>query len=199
MKKTIAILFAFVSLNAFAQTIKDDFETNRMGWNEIVAKKGEAVIKEGVLHLSAGAGLTEGRSFMSTCYLPVDLTKDFTIKAKCIDTKINDDERGIGLVINYMDDYNYDEFLITKGTALYRRWVEGELVGFRQSQVKVDNKSKNHEIVVKSTLQKLEFIVDNMTVLEIRYAPVKYSGFGIAVWAIDGKQEADIDEVEIIQ
>lgn len=199
MKKYLTIILALVSINAFAQTITEDFETNRLGWNEIVEKKGEAIIKDGVLHLSAGAGLLGGRSLTSTCYLPLDPNKNFTIKAKCINTKINDNDRGIGIVLNYMDDGNYDEFTITKETAVYRRWVEDRCVGYRQAQVKVDKKTKDHELIVKSTFQKLEFIVDNMTVLEIRYAPIKYSGFGLAVWALDGKQVADIDEIEIIQ
>lgn len=199
MKRILSIILAFVSINVFAQTITEDFESNSLGWNESVGKKGEAIIKDGALHLSAGAGLEGGRSFIATCYLPIDSSKNFSIKATCTNTKINDEDHGICLIINYMDDYNYDEFIITKELAIYKRWIDGKPVGFRQSQIKVDKKSKDHIIEIISTLNKLEFIVDNMKCLELRYAPLHYSGFGVGVWAADGKQVADIDQIEIIQ
>ncbi len=188
-------MFACISLNMFAQSFTEDFESNKLGWNEFVGKRGEAIIKEGVLHLSAKTA----EPMMSTCYLPIDPSKNYSIKAKCINTKINDDERGICMILNYMDDYNYDMFILTMETAIYKRYVDNRLVGFRQTQVKVNKKIKDHELEIKSTFQKLEFLVDNMQALEIRFAPMKYSGFGMGVWAVDGKQVADIDEIVVVQ
>lgn len=51
MKKLLVALFALGTLTANAQTFKDTFDSNSMGWTEISGKDGEAVIKEGVMHL----------------------------------------------------------------------------------------------------------------------------------------------------
>lgn len=43
MKKLLVALFALGTLTANAQTFKDTFDSNSMGWTEISGKDGEAV------------------------------------------------------------------------------------------------------------------------------------------------------------
>ena len=195
MKKIFVVLLFCMSLSAFAQTLKIDFETNDLGWNEYSGKRGEAIIKDGVLHISSQkAGLMS-----ATTYLPIDPQKNFELRAKFLNTKLNDDERGIAVILNYKDDYNLDYFYITNETAVYNRIIDNEVVGFRYAQVKMDKKLKDHDLTVKSTFGKLEFIVDAMKCLEVRCAPLQYTGFGLGVYSGDGNQVADIDELVIIQ
>ena len=98
-----------------------------------------------------------------------------------------------------MDDYNYDAFYLSNEKVFYYRVVEGEIVGRRYSDVKIFKRLKEHELSVKSSFNKLEFYVNNVKALEIRNAPVNYSGLGFGVWAEDGKQTADVDYIEFIQ
>lgn len=195
MKKICIALFLCMSLTSFAQTIKIDFESNEFGWNEYSGRRGEAIIKDGVLHLSSEkAGM-----MMATTYLPIDPQKNFELRAKFINTKLNDEERGVAVILNYRDDCNYDSFYITNETAVYHRVVDAVEVGYRVAQVKMNKKLKDHDLVIKSTFGKLEFFVDDMKSLEVRFAPLQYTGFGLGAYSKDGTQVADVDELEIIQ
>lgn len=196
MKKIILGLLFLLPTMMFAQTVREDFDSNTLGWNEFVGKNYSATIQDGVLHLEA----REGQPFaLASCYTTLDPQLPFEIKAKLIDTKINDEERGIGIVFNYLDDMNYDVFLLSKDKAYYWRVVDSELRGQRRGDIKITKKQKDHELSVKYGYDRLEFFVNNVKALEIRNAPLKYNGFGIAVWSSDNKQSADVDYIEFIQ
>lgn len=195
MKKIIIGVLMLIPTIAFAQTFRDDFDSNSLGWNEFVGKKYSAVIREGVLHLETSD--KDGQAF-ATCYGTYDPQKPFEIKAKFIDTKINDEEQGVGILFNYMDDYNLEAFFLSKDKAYYWRWMNNKVCGFRAADVKFKKRSRDHELQVKSGFEKLEFIVNNVKVLEVRSTPI-YTGFGIGVWSDDGKQTADVDYIEFIQ
>lgn len=90
MKKLLVALFALGTLTANAQTFKDTFDSNSMGWTEISGKDGEAVIKEGVMHLegkkSGGlsllGGVKDASEIMTHCFTNIDVQKNFEIKCK---------------------------------------------------------------------------------------------------------------------
>ena len=199
MKKFLIVflILLFIPIFSKAQTIiRDDFETNKLGWNEIVAKGYSAFIQDGKMHLETKENKKEAKV---TCYPPIDVQKSFEIKAKLVDTKINDEERGIGLVFNYRDDSNYDAFIITKDQVRYLRFEEDRLVGSRRSDFKNLKKLKDHELVVKSSFHKMEFYVNNIKALEIRDITLSYSGFGLIAVSADDKQTADFDWIEFKQ
>ena len=194
----LTIFAATISITSFSQalSLRDDFDSNRLGWNEFVGKHRTAVINDGVLHLETDK---EKGIAISSCYAPVDPKAPFEIKAKLIKTKINDEEQGIGLVFNYLDDDNYDVFILSKDLIYYKRWRDGKRVGFRYGDLKIDKRQKDHELNLKSGFDKIEFSVNNVKALEIRNAPLQYTGFGLFVWTDDDTQAADIDYIEIKQ
>lgn len=196
MKKIILGLFLVLPTIAFAQSVREDFDSNTLGWNEFVGEKYSAIIKDGALHLET---LEKAPLAIASCYLTVDPQKPFEIKAKLMDTKINDEERGIGIVFNYLDDCNFDVFLLSKDKAYYWRYVDNKCVGTRCGDVKFQRKQKDHDLSVKYGYDRLEFFVNNVKALEIRNAPMKYNGFGLMAWALDGKQTAQVDYIEFIQ
>lgn len=197
MKRLIFASLFLLSFLTQAQTIiRDDFDSNSLGWNEFAGKKYSAIIQDGVLHLETREGAPTA---IASCYSIIDPQKSFEIKMGLVKTKIDDEERGIGIVLNYLDDYNFDVFYMSKEKAFYKRFVEGKLFGFRCGDVKIDKKLRDHELIVKSAFDKLEFFINNVKALEIQHAPLLYPGFGVSVWADDGKQVADVDYIEFKQ
>ena len=89
MKKLLVALFALGTLTANAQTFKDTFDSNSMGWTEISGKDGEAVIKEGVMHLegkkSGGlsllGGVKDASDIMKNCILTLMFKKTLLLIA----------------------------------------------------------------------------------------------------------------------
>ncbi len=209
MKKNFSIvLFTFLAFAANAQTFKDSFDSNVMGWTEISSKEGEAVIKEGVMHLegkNSGSGLSEAlwgvpskpaSQIITSCYAPFDVKKNFELSCKATVKKINENNM-VGILFDYYDDYNFRAFVIDDEVAYYFSYTEGDLTGFKSNLLKLKDKKKaDIEFRIKSTYNKIEFIVNNMQALEIRYAELISSGIGLYV---RGAQVADFDNFEVIQ
>lgn len=86
MKQVLFIaLFAFVALSANAQSFKDTFDSNTLGWTEMSSSDAEAVIKEGVMHLQGkknGSNFyiyTPGTDVMTSAYTTFDPQQNFEI------------------------------------------------------------------------------------------------------------------------
>lgn len=195
-------LFAFVALSANAQSFKDTFDSNTLGWTEMSSSDGEVLIKDGVLHLK---GKKNGQSFftyvpgteiITSAYTAFDPQKNFQIKCKATIKKIND-KNPIGIIINYQDDRNFMLFSIDEGNAYFMRYEDGDLTGYRANLLKLKGK-RNTEIAfeIKSTYNRIEFLVNDMTAIELRYQPIISNGVGFYLY---GAQEADFDDLEIIQ
>jgi len=198
MKKVLIylIIWLFIPLFSHAQTVvRDDFETNKLGWNEVVSKQYSAIIQDGKMHLET----KEGGAAIARCFAPIDPQKPFEIKAKLNDTKINDEERGIGIIFNYRDNKNFDAFVISKNTAEFQEYTNGQLTGFCQQDIKYFKKYKDHELVIKYSFQKVVFYVNDINALEMRDIKLQYTGFGLYVWSKDDKQIADFDWIEFKQ
>lgn len=204
MKKLLVALFVLGTLTANAQTFKDTFDSNSMGWTEISGKDGEAVIKEGVMHLegkkSGGlsllGGVKDASLIMTHCFTSLDVQKNFEIKCKANVKKINDNNM-VGIVVDYMDDGNYMLFAIDDKQAYFTQWRDNKLVGYTSNLLKI-TKKKNAQLdfSIKSTYKKLEFFVNGMLVLELRYRDLISNGVGFYTY---GAQVADFDDLELIQ
>jgi len=192
--RQICIIMAFLAsaLSMQAQTI-EDFEANSLGWNEYSSPRQSAIIKEGALHMENFVD----DIVMASCYTPLDVTEAWKVKAQFKGTKIDSDNRGVGIVINYLDDMNYDCFMFSKELIVYSRYIDGHEVGKRYAQLKVDRKIKDHILIVEYANNKIQFSINDVMCIEIKNAPIKYNGFGLAVW---GKgQKADVEEIQFIQ
>ena len=197
MKKIIIVALCALPFFAQAQNVvREDFDSNTLGWNEISSKRYSAIIQDGVLHLET----REKADFaIASCYDLIDVRNPFEISIKIVNTKIDDEERGIGIVFNYLDDFNFDAFTLSKEEVRYQRFYENKLVGQRSGEIKFDKKQKDHELVIKSGYNRLEFFVNGVKAIDMRNIPLTYSGFGLIVWSADGKYAADIDYIEFKQ
>ena len=202
MKKILIAFFAFACTSVNAQSYKETFDSNNMGWTETSTKQGEAVIKDGVMHMvgtKAGGNTYFGYkapSFIEThCYSGIDVAKNFEIKCDAIAKKISDDGC-IGIVLDYMDDGNFIAFVIGKDEAYLIRYHNGDPIGYIRNRLKTEKKKAALSLSIKSTYQKLQFYVNNMLAVEARFLPLTSNGFGFYVL---GEQTVDFDNVEFIQ
>ena len=192
MKK--ALLITALSAIAFAgnaQTFNETFDSNTMGWTEEASSRGEALVKDGVLHL-----VSKGTTMMSSCYTNLDVKKNFEIKCK-VNVKKIDAGNPIGIIFNYLDDYNYCLFGIDEEMAYFKEFRDNQLVGYRRNALKLKGKRKVElDFAIKSTYNRVQFEVNNMTAIELRFKPLVSNGIG---FYIVGNQTADFDNLEIIQ
>lgn len=205
MKKIILLSVLLVSsMTLYAQNkMQDTFDDNKLGWTETVTKDTKALIEEGVMRLQGKNAIGDKKESIAitSCYIPIDPTANFTIKCRGKVKKLNSNGY-FGILIDYMDDYNYSAFYIMKGeqnngVVMYNRVINGELVGKRVSDVKFHAKKDiTMEFEIKSLYEKLEFKCNGMQVVEIRYNPIKYAGMGFAVF---GDIQIDFDDLEILQ
>ena len=68
--------------------IRDDFDSNSLGWNEFVGHKYAAIIQDGVLHLETRE---ETDNAIASCYTVIDQRKSFEVKMGLVKTKIDDE------------------------------------------------------------------------------------------------------------
>lgn len=119
MKKFyVFILIAVATMTANAQTFKDTFDSNILGWTEFTDKDGEALIQDGVMHLEGKKPATSniftssaGSFVLTSCYAPIDVKTNFELKIKAKVKKIGENNK-VGIVLDYYDDYNFVMFTI---------------------------------------------------------------------------------------
>ena len=133
---------------------------------------------------------------MTNTYTSFDPQKNFEIKCKAIVKKINE-KNPVGIIINYLDNYNYMLFAVDEKNAYFFEYSDNRLVSYRVNAMRLRGK-RNEELAfeIKSTYNKIEFIVNNITAIELRYRELISNGIGFAIY---GAQTADFDDLEIIQ
>lgn len=193
------VIFAFATLSVNAQSFKDTFDSNTLGWTERSGSDGDAIIKDGVMHLEGktnGGYFSNASVIMTNAYTSFDPQKNFAIKCKAMVKKINE-KNPIGVIINYLDNYNYMLFAVDEKNAYFFEYRDNNLVAYRVNAMNLKGK-RNEElkIEIKSTYNKVEFVVNNITAIELRYREIISNGVGFAVF---GAQTADFDDLEIIQ
>ena len=215
--KKVVILLSVLGLTSVinAQSFKDTFDSNALGWTECAyeSNSGSAVIDEGVLTITSkgenkglGIALTalsgvatkvgENTFFETHCYAPLDVQKPFTIRTHVNIQKLAND-RTTGLVFNYRDGGNFYCFNFNNEMVRFDRYVDGRIVGtISQGVIWQDKKRIDQEWELTSDGQTLTFIVDGMQIMQVRYMPLEYTGFGFYTF---GKQELVVDDVEFVQ
>ncbi len=195
MRNIFLVLFivvAFINLNAQRVIFSDNFDTNNMGWNEIISKEGEAIIKDGVLSIISKDEL---KGFQATCLTNLNVKNNFTLTCDVLIKNI-DNESNFGLIIDYLDDYNYKVFGIYEGNAFYRNVKDGKIVGYRSNTIKLKSKrNTNASICVEKKGNSMILSVNEIEALEVR-PDLQYNGIGFFV---SGKQKVSFDNLEIKQ
>lgn len=185
-------MIALLSIMTINAQVKDDFESNKLGWNEYDGSKSSSTIINGSMVLTSKGGTPA----VVSCWAPYDISRNFDLKCDVLAKKI-DDEKNFGIVIDYKDDYNYIMFGVTEGKAIMQKFVENKLVAFRMSDIKLKEQRKaNVKLEIKHDTGSFKFYVNDMLALEARYLHVESNG--IALYA-GGKQKISFDNLEIIQ
>ena len=211
----IILLFLLGIIFVNAETIRDDFDANMLGWTECAyeSNNGSAVIDQGVMTIKSkgenkamGALLTafsgkatkvgENTFFETHCYAPINPAADFRITTDVTIDKLGSD-RLVGLVFNYRDGGNFYCFTFNDDMVSFQRYVDNYVVGRISQGVKWP---KNGKMQQQWTLVKegdeLAFSVDGMEIIRVRYMPLEYSGVGFYTF---GKQKLMVDDIEFVQ
>lgn len=215
MKVKFFVMCVLCGLMANAQSFKESFDANSLEWTECAyeSNTGTALIDKGVMTikskgenktmgalLSAASGVVtkvgQNTFFETHCYAPLDVSKPFKITSRVFIDKLGED-RIVGLVFNYKDDGNFYCFTFDENMVRFMRYERGVVVGCVQQGVKWEDKSKvDHEWELTSIDNVLTFVVNGVPILNIRYMPLEYTGFGYYTF---GKQKLVVDEVEFVQ
>lgn len=211
MRKISFVLFlVFVWMaNANAQSIIENFESNSLNWNETAETNnaGNAIIDKGVLTITSngvnkfmsamlGAQVGVNTYFTCFCYAPLNMQRSFKIKSNVTIGKL-DFDRLAGLVFNYKDDGTFYAFVFNETDVRFLRYVDNRLVGQITQSVKWRKTRKmEQEWLMEYDGSTIQFYVDDLLIMKVRYMPLEYAGFGYYTY---GKQKLVVDQVEFIQ
>lgn len=195
MKKFILLsAFIVVISTANAQRIKETFNSNSLGWTEFpkIDDYGSAIIENGVLKISAD----DDRFVVASCYVPIDIMKPFEVQANVTVKKFTDYNLA-GIVFNYKDNGNFYSFGFDEDYAVFRRYEDNKLVGYIYQATNWRKKRKvDINISLISDGNTLTFKIDGATIMNIRYMPLSYNGFGFYA---TNEQQLMVNDVEFIQ
>ena len=216
MRKILLMATMFVvTFSVNAQSYKETFDSNSLEWTECAYKNGvcTAIIDKGVMTVSSkgekkglsalvtatsGVATRVGQNtfFETHCYAPIDVMKPFEIQAK-VNIKQLADDRLAGLVFNYKDGGNFYCFSFNDEFVKFIRYENNEVVGDIMQGIQWKGKRKTDMLwTLVNDGQTLSFKIDGATILNIRYMPLSYSGFGFYTF---GNQDLIVDEVTFIQ
>ena len=198
MRKILLMATMFVvTFSVNAQSYKETFDSNSLEWTECAYKNGvgTAIIDKGVMTVSSkgekkglsalvtatsGVATRVGQNtfFETHCYAPIDVMKPFEIQAK-VNIKQLADDRLAGLVFNYKDGGNFYCFSFNDEFVKFIRYENNEVVGDIMQGIQWKGKRKTDMLwTLVNDGQTLSFKIDGATILNIRYMPLSYSGFG---------------------
>lgn len=217
MKRTFITLCMVAAfwMGAHAQSFVESFDANSLGWTESAGESsaGTAIIDKGVMTIkskgdskfmrfaanSTGyAKGSENTAFETHCYAPLDVQKPFEIIANVKMDNL-DMERQAGLIFNYRDFGNYYVFVFNKESISFLRFVDNRCVGSISQDIKwgkAETGKQNQVWKLISDNGELQFFVDDMEILKVRYMPLDFSGIGF--YTI-GKQTLVVDDVTFTQ
>lgn len=191
------ILFSLLTFTIFSNAqvleIKETFDSNTLGWNELIDKKGESVIVDGVLQLTSK---NEDGFYESHCYTDINPKANFEISCEVNVKTINDDNT-FGLIFDYIDDGNFMVLVISEGNAALLKKKDGEFVGAVRNSIKLKKARKtNVDISLKHELGTIICEVNGIFALQAKYIEMTSGGIGFYV---AGKQKLQFDNLTIIQ
>lgn len=205
----------FACIYGSAQSFTETFDANSLGWTESAGESnsGTAIIDKGVMtikskgdskfsrfaaNMNGNAKGTENTAFETHCYAPLDVKKSFEIIANVKMDNL-DLERQAGMIFNYRDFGNYYAFVFNKEAVTFMRFVDNRLVGIITQDVKWGKAEKGkqyQEWKLTNNGDELQFYIDNMEIMKIRYMPLDFSGVGF--YTI-GKQTLVVEDVTFTQ
>lgn len=217
MKRTFLSLCMSLALSGvtYAQSFVETFDANSLGWTESAGESnsGTAVIDKGVMTVKSKgdskfmrfAAVANGNSkgmentsFETHCYAPLDVQKPFEIVANVKMDNL-DLERQAGMIFNYRDFGNFYAFVFNKESVSFLRFVDNRCVGSITQDVKWGKAEKGKQNQVWKLISangELQFFVDDMEIMKVRYMPLDFTGVGF--YTI-GKQTLVIDDVTFTQ
>lgn len=203
------------AITANAQSFVETFDANSLGWTESAGESnsGTAIIDKGVMtikskgdskltllaaNLNGSAKGFENTAFETHCYAPLDINKPFEIVAN---VKIDNLEldRQAGIIFNYRDFGNYYAFVFSKEAVSFLRFVDNRCVGSITQDIKWSGAVKgklDQTWRLISENGELQFFVDDLEVMKVRYMPLDFTGIGF--YTI-GKQTLIIDDITFTQ
>ena len=193
MRISITLIFFIIFIvNSKAQEIKiiDDFESNLLGWTEIIESSGQAIISEGVMQIES-----KGDLYYSTAWTDLDPSASFEIS---VDVKVRriDKSRTFGIIVDYLDSGQYILLMVKQGNATLIKVKDGKSFFHSQSIKLARGWKTDVKLGVKYETGKLTFEVNGIFALEARYIEMTSSGVGLYV---AGKQKLEFDNFTIIQ
>lgn len=211
MKKIIVVIAAMFicSVSVNAQSVKETFDSNSLNWNECASESnaGTSIIDKGVLTMTSkgvnkfwsammGAQVGSNTYFTCFCYAPINVQRSFKINTNVTIGKLDEDKL-VGLIFNYKDDGNFYAFVFNDAEVRFMRYENMRLVGSVTQSVKWSKTRKAQQNWrLESDGSTLSFFVDDLPIMNMRYMPLEYAGFGYYTF---GKQKLIVDDVEFIQ
>lgn len=195
----MALLLGVLGTTTASAQLTETFDSNQWGWTEQMTDLGKVFIVEGVLrfdtHTRTDIEYSKiAETLSSHAYLPMDPKDGFTITFDANVAKI-DDDKYFGIILDYIDDMNCMFFMMRRNWAYLVRIKEGRVSNMWKNQFHLPKQKKARLDVQISYLGgDMEFRVDDVMALKVRYAPIESNGFGFFAF---GNTKVDFDNVEI--
>lgn len=201
------LFFSATCLNA--QTFKETFDGNSLGWTESAGESsnGTAIIDKGLMTIKSkginkfasimvGTQVGENTMFETHCYAPLNVKKPFEVVANVKIEKLGTD-KNCGFIFNYRDFGNFYAFTFNDEMVNFLRFVDNKMVGMISQGVKwPKTKKMNQTWKLVSDGSTLSFYVDDLEILKVRYMPLDYTGIGFYTY---GKQTLCVDDITFTQ
>ena len=195
MKKIIFLVCTLASTFAYAQEkimVKETFDSNKFRWDEFYEKNHSGGIQDGYFVLQ---NKKDGTIVHSVAELPIDIDNNFKITFKFLVPKINDDYY-FGIVFNYEDENNHNNFLVSEKKYKMCNMVNGtSSISRHGSLILKSGKDKEVIIEMEKKGNKLIFSVDNMEAVTIT-KKLNFNTFGFQV---ENEHTIKVDEIIIEQ
>ena len=176
-----------------------DSFVERGAWTEMSYKKKSNVdinTKRGIITLKSKANKLAAYDAKTHLFTDMNPAENFEVKCSMDVIGIKKGNM-VGMIFDYMDDMNFSVVGIDCAHAYFQKYSEGKLVGEMICFYTVDKKrSVMWELALKNTDGKLEFIVNDAVLFELRHREITSSGVGFYTY---GKQSAKFHDLTILQ
>ena len=193
----VSVLLTFTFVNAQEQrVIKEDFDSNRLRWDEFYEKDYYGGIQDGFFVLQ---NKKDGFVSWSVTDFPIDIDNNFNITFKFLVPRLSD-KYYFGIIFDYEDENNYRSFRVSEKRYKIVNTVNGISSLSRQGSI-ILTSGRNKEVIIDMEKKgnKLLFNVDNMEAVEItipRTRSLNSNSFGFLV---EDANTIKVDEVIISQ
>lgn len=163
-----------------------------------IKSKGDNKFSRFMANMNGQSKMSENTAFETHCYAPLDVKKPFEIVANVTMDNL-DLERQAGFIFNYRDFGNYYAFVFNKQAVTFMRFVDNNCVGIISQDIKWGDAEKGKQNQVWKLVSEggeLQFFIDDLKVLKVRYMPLDFTGIGFYTL---GKQTLIVDDITFTQ